>query len=400
MYENRLRKYLLLWCLGIYLRLGVLIIPPLLPRLESLLGYSTAQVAIATSLPVLFIAAGSLGGEWMSKRFGIAPMVIVGLLVMATAGALRSLPVDFAAVLLFTAVMGGGIALMQVGLPALARKWMPDKVGRGTAVYINGLLMGEVFATGLTDPLVSHILGNHWRWIFALWMLPAPALAASVPVRHHNRLSATAYPAAGTSTNMRSHWRNPLLWRTGILLGASGGLYLSGNVFLPQLLLDSGRLHLITPALIALNGMQLISSAMLMLLADRLLARRWPIAAALLLALAAIAAMLILPGVGPVWMAALFGFASSSLLTLALALPAALTSVADLPGLMAGSLALGYLLVFLVPSLGGWAHAVTGQLTAAFAPAATLAMASLALTMWLGKPGGRSSEVGVKEADW
>lgn len=398
MHEKRFPRYLLLWCLGVYLRLGVLIVPPLLPRLESLLGFSSEQVAIATSLPVLFIALGSLGSGWMAQRFGVVFMLTAGLLVMAVGGALRSLPVGFAVLLLFTAVMGGGIALMQVGLPALVRTWVPDRIGRGTAVYTNGLLMGEVFAAGLTAPLASHVLGHHWRWIFALWMLPAVPLAVLLPGLRPESSSGAARADVGAAAKMRSHWRNPLLWRTGMLLGASGGLYLSGNVFLPQLLLDSGRLRLVTPGLLALNGMQVISSAALVLLADRLLGRRWPIAAALLLALAAIPGMLALPGTGPVWAAGLYGFAASCMLTLVLALPPALTSLADLPALMAGILTVGYTVVFLVPAIGGWAHSQTGSLAAGFAPAAVLALASLWLTMRFGARGHRGSEAGVREA--
>ena len=399
MHENRFSKYLLLWCLGIYLRLGVLIVPPLIPRLETLLGFTAEQVAIATSLPILFIALGSLASGWMAKRLGVVLMMSAGLLVVAAGGALRSLPVDFAMLMLFTAVMGGGIALMQVSLPTLVRVWMPDRIGRGTAVYTNGLLMGEVFAAGLTGPLASHVLGNHWRWIFALWMLPAAVLAAVLPGLCHGRTAADARPGADAAVRMRAHWRNPLLWRAGLLLGVSGGLYLSGNVFLPQILLESGRLRLITQGLLALNGMQLVSSVALVLLADRLLGRRWPIAAALILATAMIPAMLRLPGAGPVWAAGVYGFATSCLLTLVLALPPSLASLSELPGLMAGILAVGYTIVFVVPPLGGWAHILTGRVAASFAPAVVLVLASLGLTLRPGALVGRGSQSGFRKVD-
>lgn len=387
MHENRFAKYLLLWCLGVYLRLGVLIVPPLIPRLEMLLGFSTEQVAIATSLPVLFIALGSLASGWMARRFGVVRMVSAGLLIMAAGGALRSLPVAFAGLLLFTAVMGVGISLMQVGLPALVRMGLPERIGRGTAVYTNGLLMGEVLAVGLTGPLATGVLGHHWRWIFALWMIPAGALAAILPRLSHARDATAARPGARAAARLLPHWRNPLLWRVGALLGVSGGLYLSGNVFLPQILLESGRVHLVTRGLLALNGMQLVSSAALVLLADRLLGRRWPIAAALLLALAMIPAMLALPGTGPIWAAGLYGFATSALLTLVLALPPALATLSELPGLMAGILAIGYTIVFLVPPVGGWVHSLSGHLAASFAPAVVLALASLVLILRLGVRG-------------
>ncbi|MDE2149849.1 MAG: MFS transporter [Gammaproteobacteria bacterium] len=368
----------MLWCLGLYLRLGVLIVPPLIPRLESLLGFSAEQVAVAASLPVLFIAAGSLAGGWVTGRLGIFTTVIAGLLVMAVGGALRSVPVGFGVFLLFTLIMGIGIALMQTGLPALARSWVPGKVGRATAVYTNGLLIGEVLAAGLTGPLVSHVLGKRWLWVFALWMIPAVVLAATLLARREPRTTPAARRRSDVATSSR--WHNPVLWRLGILLGTAGGLYLSGNIFLPQILADSGRLRLLTPSLVSLNAMQLVSSAALVLLTDRLLGRRWPIAAALIMALAMVPAMLRLPGTGPVWAAGLYGFATSALLTLVMALPPWLVPLPQVPRLAARVFTVGYALVFVLPVLGAWAHDLTGFIAAGFAPAVCAGLLSLIVT--------------------
>jgi len=377
--RNNNSKYLLLWCLGLYLRLGVLVVPPLIPRLEAILGFSSEQVAVATTMPVLFIALGSLAGGWVASRMGVMGTVIVGLLVMAAGGALRSVPVDFVVFLVFTMVMGVGIALIQTGLPALARAWMPDNVGRASAVYTNGLLMGEVFATGLTEPLVKHVLGAHWLWVFAAWMVPAPLLAGTLIARRAGR-GARPKPATEAQTKAPSRWRDPVLWRLGVLLGAAGGLYLSGNIFLPQILAESGRLSLLSPGLISLNAMQLGSSAVLVLVADRLLGRRWPIVAMLLLALAMIPGMLQLPGTGPVWAAGLYGFATSALLTLVLALPPWLVPLSQVPKLAAGVFAVGYGLVFVLPVVGGWGRDLTGHIAVGFLPAVVIALLSLGIT--------------------
>ena len=39
--------------------------------------------------------------------------------------------------------MSAGIAIMQPALPALVRQWLPERIGFGTALYTNGLLVGE-----------------------------------------------------------------------------------------------------------------------------------------------------------------------------------------------------------------------------------------------------------------
>ena len=58
--------YGLLWFLGLYLRLTVLVVPPLIPQLKSSLGFTGGEVAIATSLPLVTLALGGLvpAGCW------------------------------------------------------------------------------------------------------------------------------------------------------------------------------------------------------------------------------------------------------------------------------------------------------------------------------------------------
>ena len=52
---------------------------------------------------------------------------------------------------------------MQPSMPPLVRAWLPDRIGFATAVYTNGLLIGEVLPVALTLPLVLPLVGGSWR---------------------------------------------------------------------------------------------------------------------------------------------------------------------------------------------------------------------------------------------
>jgi CP family cyanate transporter-like MFS transporter len=50
--------------------------------------------------------------------------------------------------------MSLGVAIMQPALPLLVRTWVPGHIAFGTAVYSNGLLIGEILPVAITPLLL------------------------------------------------------------------------------------------------------------------------------------------------------------------------------------------------------------------------------------------------------
>ena len=73
--------------------------------------------------------------------------------------------------------MAAGIAVVQPALPALVGEWFPRRPGFATAVYANGLLIGEALPAALTIPLVLPLVGGSWPASFAVWAVPVAATA-------------------------------------------------------------------------------------------------------------------------------------------------------------------------------------------------------------------------------
>jgi CP family cyanate transporter-like MFS transporter len=377
MNNDRLRQYALLWLLGLYLRLAVMIVPPLLLRLEEAFGWTTAQGALAVSLPSLLIGASALIGAWLISRFGVIATIAWGIGIMAVGSALRSLPVGFAPFLLATVVMGFGIALMQIGMPVLAKLWSPTRIGRASAIYANGLLVGEILATALTGPVLARLLGEQWLWAFAVWMLPVPLIIWAL-LREKRPALPPPEPAALTVAQVS--WRTPLLWQIAILLAAAGSLFYAGNIFLPRILAESGRAHLLDTGLTVMNGIQLIPSIALMIYADRLLGKIWPLLVTLALGLLSIPALLWLPGFGVIWAAALLGISVSALFILAMTLPAWLMPLHQVAQMAAGVTVVGNVSTFLLPTASGLISDSSGSSAAGFLPIVLFVLLGLCLT--------------------
>ena len=94
------------------------------------------------------------------------------MLATALGSALRGAAPDIAFLYAATIVTGFGVAVMQPSLPPLVRAWLPDRIGFATAVYTNGLLVGEVLPVALTVPVLLPLVGGSWRHDFVVWAMP------------------------------------------------------------------------------------------------------------------------------------------------------------------------------------------------------------------------------------
>ena len=122
-------------------------------------------------------------------------------------------------------------------------------------------------------------------------------------------------------------------------------------------------------ALSSLNGMQVPASAVIGLVPLRLLARSgtsYLVAAAIV---AALATVLLLPGIPLVLAAGVFGFCGAYILVLSFALPALLAAPAEVARMSAGAFAISYTTAFLVTLVTGAVWDATRVEASAFLPA-------------------------------
>lgn len=268
-----LTALILLWLSGVGMRITVLAIPPVIPLIHKDLHLSQTGIGILTGLPPLLFAAAAVPGSLFISRFGPVHTLVAGLLLTAIASALRGAVPDEVLLYGTTFLMAVGISIMQPALPRIVRDWLPHRVGFGTAVYSNGLLVGELLAVSLTGPLVLPLFGGRWRLSLVIWSLPVlvtSLLVAALAPRSPNPRPADS---SGPGT-WWPDWKNPLIWRLGFILGCVNSLYFSTNFFLPDYLHHTHRSNLVDQSLTALNLCQLPASFLLLALAGQLTRRR------------------------------------------------------------------------------------------------------------------------------
>jgi CP family cyanate transporter-like MFS transporter len=373
-------RLLLLWLGGIDLRLTMLAVPPLIPLIHRDLHLDEKTVGALVSLPVLLLAAAAVPGALLIARLGVRGALLIGLACVAVFGGLRgfgpSTPVLFSA----TFLMGVGIAVSQPAFPSLVREWFPRRIAVATAVYSNGILIGETVPTGLTSPVgVLPLAHGDWRWAIAMWsvviLISGVAIVLAAPARG---------PKPAVPARWWPSWREGPAVRIGLVMGMASAVYFGTNAYVPDFLDQTGRHALITPTLFVLNGAQLLTAPAVALRERLLTGRVGFIGSSALMAIGQLGIVLT-PGAGVIFWAFVLGFAAALAFIVTLTLPPRLAAPGDVHRMSAAVFTVQYGTAFVLPLIAGTLWDLTGVAALAFAPgvAATAVMAWLAFSLRL-----------------
>jgi CP family cyanate transporter-like MFS transporter len=372
-------RLLLLWLGGIDLRLTILAVPPLIPIIHRELHLDEKAVGALVSLPILILAMASVPGSLLIAKLGVRRALLIGLGFVAVFGALRgfgpSTPVLFTA----TFLMGVGVAVSQPAFPSLVRDWFPRRIAIATAVYSNGMLIGETLPTALTNPVgVLPLAHGDWRWALAAWSVIVIVSAAGIVVAAPAGRSAVQRVAS----RWWPSWREGQAVRIGLVMGMASAVYFGSNAYIPDFLDQSGRHNLISATLLALNGSQLLTAPVVAIWPRLLTGRVGFIGSSVLMAIGQLGIVLT-PGAGVVLWALVLGFASALAFIVVLTLPPRLAAAGDVHRMSAAIFTVQYAVAFVLPVIAGALWDATGLAVLAFAPgvAATAAMAWLVLPL-------------------
>lgn len=348
---------ILLWLAGAYLRIPILVAPPLAPYIADELALSQTLTGALTTLPILMLAIGAMPGSLAISRLGPRNTLALALLIATIGSLARGLAPDTGLLMAAGAVMGLGIAMMQPALPSLLPRWLaPHHMAMGAAIYMNGMLMGEFVAAGITLPVIMPLVGESWRASLIAWSLPALLVVAALFLPRRDLARPTRKVA------WLPDWSNPLTLQIGLLLGVSSSLFFGFNAYMSSLLEQRGELDQLTDALFWYNSAQVVSSLLMLKMARLWVGRKSPLILMLILSLLATAGAVLMPGWPGIISATFMSFTAGILLILMVAVPPLLVSAAETGRLSAGNFLVGYTVAFVVPMIGGLVSDASGDI--------------------------------------
>ncbi|WP_411978428.1 CynX/NimT family MFS transporter [Streptomyces sp. N50] len=231
------------------LRPAITSLGALLEEVRDGLGMSGSVAGLLTSVPPLCFALFGVMAPRLARRFGPAAVVCAGM-VLITAGLLvRPYIGGTTGFLVGSALALMGIAVSNVLMPVIVKRWFPDRVGSMTGLYSMALALGTASAAAVTVP-ITDALGGSWRSGLAVWA--ALAAAAVLPwialVRHREASSGPEAAGERSSRAREGEQAQPVLritrsrtaWALAVFFGLQATAAYITMGWMAQIFRDAG----------------------------------------------------------------------------------------------------------------------------------------------------------------
>jgi CP family cyanate transporter-like MFS transporter len=361
---------------GLAMRLQLVSIGPLVPRLSDDLAIPHAITGLLVTLPVMCMAIVAIPASMVADRFGPVRGVTLCLVLLATAGALRSIAPEPVSILALTIPIGLAIGLGGSLLPIVAKERLPAVPAASTGAYVTGFVLGSAVASATAVPLAD-ALGS-WRGPLLLFAGLGAVLFALWGASFRDRPPSPRRPIRLP----RPPWRRPVAWLIVIVFGVQSLIFFALVAWMPAFYVEHGwRDQDAGLALSLLISVGLPASMVMGAVGDRGGSRRGYLVAASIFTVVGVAGMNVLPDPGFVW-ALVVGLGLGMLFPLSLTLP---LDVAGDPARASGyvglTLAAGYFLSSVAPFLLGALRDATGSFAASLPVVVVLAAVLVAVCL-------------------
>ncbi|RPK74396.1 putative transporter YycB [Streptomyces sp. ADI97-07] len=164
------------------LRPAITSLGPLLEEVRDGLHMSGSVAGVLTSVPPLCFAVFGFMAPRLARRFGAGAVVCAGMVAITAGLLIRPFVGGTAGFVAASALALMGIAVSNVLMPVIVKRWFPDRVGSMTGLYSMALALGTALAAAVTVPM-TEVLGGSWRTGLAVWaVLAALAIVPWIPL--------------------------------------------------------------------------------------------------------------------------------------------------------------------------------------------------------------------------
>ncbi len=218
------------------MRIPITSVGPVVDLIKNEYSLSNSIAGLITTIPLLVFVVVSPFVAKAIASFGYGKTMMLGLFVLVAGEVLRS----FAGVVgLFagTALIGVGIAVANVLLPAVVKLKFPEKIGIMTSVYTTCMGIFSSIGAGLSYPLAAEY-GLGFQNAFAL-LIPIAVIAMIVwipQLKVPKEVSTVENKSASTA----SIWKSKQAWAITIFMGLQSFMYFSMVAWLPTILQSKG----------------------------------------------------------------------------------------------------------------------------------------------------------------
>ncbi|MFI2762402.1 CynX/NimT family MFS transporter [Streptomyces echinatus] len=226
------------------LRPAITSLGALLEEVRDGLGMSGSVAGVLTSVPPLCFAVFGVTAPRLARRFGPAAVVCAGMAAIAAGLLIRPYVGGTAGFLAASALALMGIAVSNVLMPVIVKRWFPDRVGSMTGLYSMALAAGTSLAAAVTVPLTD-ALGGGWQAGLAVWAAIAAAAVLPWLPLVRDRGTAAVQPQGPARGAAEQHAplrmaRSRTAWALAVFFGLQATAAYITMGWMPQIFRDAG----------------------------------------------------------------------------------------------------------------------------------------------------------------
>ncbi|WP_026534998.1 CynX/NimT family MFS transporter [Arthrobacter sp. H14] len=223
--------------IALNLRVAFVSVGPLLTEISSELQLSSSMAGLLTGLPLISFAVASPVAPKMAHRLGLDRALWLSLLLLAAGTIARSVPIE-GAIWAGTALLGVGIAFLNVLLPSLVKRDFPNRVSSITGLYT--AVQGAFASAGAAVVVpIANSAESGWRLALGIWAgLALIAMAVMLP-KLRRRPTASVADTGGAEPH-RSPWKSALGWQVTVFMGLQSVAFFTFMTWLPSIEQDQG----------------------------------------------------------------------------------------------------------------------------------------------------------------
>jgi MFS transporter, CP family, cyanate transporter len=219
------------------LRPAITSLGPLVGLIQEDVGLAHWSAGLLMSLPLIIFSIMSPLVPKIASRLSNERTMVLGLTALLIGIVIRTIPTAFF-LFIGTILVGLGIAMGNVLLPAIVKEKFPKKFGLMTSVYSTSMGLIASLASGISIPLAQ---GLHFGWQGAqiAWSIPA-IIAIIVWVVLCKNLVGDKNEIKKTQSDKNVVWGSVLAWQIAIFMGFQSFLFYVTISWLPEILLSHG----------------------------------------------------------------------------------------------------------------------------------------------------------------
>lgn len=217
---------------ALLLRAPITGVPPALLPISQTLELNATAAGLVTTLPLICFGVFAFLSPVLSAKFGVEPTLWVAI-VLLLAGIGVRLVVGVTPFFIGTLLIGLGVAIGNVIVPALVRTWFAHRL-----VLVMGLYSVMLQVSGSAGPFVTSMglaAGADWPIAIGVWIIPGLfvlALWTLVSVLIRRQAGGHAHKGKAPS-GMGQVARRPIVWLITFVMGVQSLLFYTLVTWLP-----------------------------------------------------------------------------------------------------------------------------------------------------------------------